>query len=143
MSLEKKRCICMRNCNDKTFDLQIPVRPFRHNEYERFITAAFPYYGASFSMVHYFSSLCYVLRNPSQPTYCSQKKDWNPFFPFREQEVTPVSSFSKNKQEKRKGIRSHPLCCLVVVKNYVALNIQHVNLVYSKKKHAFGELSIQ
>lgn len=30
---------------------QIPVRPFRHNEYERFITAAFPYYGASFSMV--------------------------------------------------------------------------------------------
>ena len=31
--------------------LQIPVRPFRHNEYERFITAAFPYYGASFTMV--------------------------------------------------------------------------------------------
>lgn len=30
---------------------QIPVRPFRHNEYERFITAAFPYYGASFSMM--------------------------------------------------------------------------------------------
>ncbi|KAK6946206.1 Dolichyl-diphosphooligosaccharide--protein glycosyltransferase 48kDa subunit [Dillenia turbinata] len=29
---------------------QIPVRPFRHNEYERFITAAFPYYGGSFSM---------------------------------------------------------------------------------------------
>ncbi|KAF9620256.1 hypothetical protein IFM89_010991 [Coptis chinensis] len=28
---------------------QIPVRPFRHNEYERFLTAAFPYYGASFS----------------------------------------------------------------------------------------------
>lgn len=28
---------------------QIPVRPFRHNEYERFITAAYPYYGASFS----------------------------------------------------------------------------------------------
>ncbi|XP_065875198.1 dolichyl-diphosphooligosaccharide--protein glycosyltransferase 48 kDa subunit [Euphorbia lathyris] len=27
---------------------QIPVRPFRHNEYERFITTAFPYYGASF-----------------------------------------------------------------------------------------------
>lgn len=32
--------------------LQIPVRPFRHNEYERFITTAFPYYGASFSMVN-------------------------------------------------------------------------------------------
>ncbi|CAA0807587.1 Dolichyl-diphosphooligosaccharide--protein glycosyltransferase 48 kDa subunit [Striga hermonthica] len=30
---------------------QIPVRPFRHNEYERFITAAYPYYGASFSMM--------------------------------------------------------------------------------------------
>ncbi|RVW48440.1 Dolichyl-diphosphooligosaccharide--protein glycosyltransferase 48 kDa subunit [Vitis vinifera] len=29
---------------------QIPVRPFRHNEYERFITAAFPYYGSSFTM---------------------------------------------------------------------------------------------
>ncbi|KAF5182453.1 Dolichyl-diphosphooligosaccharide--protein glycosyltransferase subunit [Thalictrum thalictroides] len=28
---------------------QIPVRPFRHNEYERFLTAAFPYYGSSFS----------------------------------------------------------------------------------------------
>ncbi|KAJ4966917.1 hypothetical protein NE237_018766 [Protea cynaroides] len=28
---------------------QIPVRPFRHDEYERFITTAFPYYGASFS----------------------------------------------------------------------------------------------
>ncbi|KAF3439033.1 hypothetical protein FNV43_RR17308 [Rhamnella rubrinervis] len=28
---------------------QIPVRPFRHNEYERFITTAFPYYGASFT----------------------------------------------------------------------------------------------
>lgn len=31
--------------------MQIPVRPFRHNEYERFIPAAYPYYGASFSMV--------------------------------------------------------------------------------------------
>lgn len=30
---------------------QIPVRPFRHNEYERFITAAYPYYGACFSMM--------------------------------------------------------------------------------------------
>ncbi|MCL7028639.1 hypothetical protein MKW94_023044 [Papaver nudicaule] len=28
---------------------QIPVRPYRHNEYERFIPTAFPYYGASFS----------------------------------------------------------------------------------------------
>ncbi|OAY29485.1 dolichyl-diphosphooligosaccharide--protein glycosyltransferase 48 kDa subunit [Manihot esculenta] len=30
---------------------QIPVRPFRHNEYERFILAAYPYYGAAFSMM--------------------------------------------------------------------------------------------
>ncbi|XP_047323730.1 dolichyl-diphosphooligosaccharide--protein glycosyltransferase 48 kDa subunit-like [Impatiens glandulifera] len=30
---------------------QIPVRPFRHNEYERFIPAAFPYYGGTFSMM--------------------------------------------------------------------------------------------
>ncbi|KAA8547312.1 hypothetical protein F0562_003824 [Nyssa sinensis] len=28
---------------------QIPIRPFRHNEYDRFIKTAFPYYGASFS----------------------------------------------------------------------------------------------
>ncbi|XP_034684450.1 dolichyl-diphosphooligosaccharide--protein glycosyltransferase 48 kDa subunit-like [Vitis riparia] len=28
---------------------QIPVRPFKHNEYERFIKTAFSYYGASFS----------------------------------------------------------------------------------------------
>ncbi|XP_071722437.1 dolichyl-diphosphooligosaccharide--protein glycosyltransferase 48 kDa subunit-like [Rutidosis leptorrhynchoides] len=27
---------------------QSPVRPYNHNEYERFITTAFPYYGASF-----------------------------------------------------------------------------------------------
>lgn len=34
---------------------QIPVRPFRHNEYERFIPTAFPYYGASFTtMVGFF-----------------------------------------------------------------------------------------
>ncbi|KAL2905608.1 Dolichyl-diphosphooligosaccharide--protein glycosyltransferase 48 kDa subunit [Bienertia sinuspersici] len=28
---------------------QIPVRPFKHDEYERFIPVAFPYYGGSFS----------------------------------------------------------------------------------------------
>ena len=28
---------------------QIPVRPFRHDEYERFIPSAFPYYAGSFS----------------------------------------------------------------------------------------------
>lgn len=30
---------------------QIPVRPFRHNEYERFIMAAYPYYSSCFSMM--------------------------------------------------------------------------------------------
>ncbi|KGN61764.1 dolichyl-diphosphooligosaccharide--protein glycosyltransferase 48 kDa subunit [Cucumis sativus] len=30
---------------------QIPVRPFRHNEYERFIPTAYPYYGSAFSMM--------------------------------------------------------------------------------------------
>ncbi|XP_065857635.1 dolichyl-diphosphooligosaccharide--protein glycosyltransferase 48 kDa subunit-like [Euphorbia lathyris] len=30
---------------------QIPVRPYRHNEYERFIPAAYPYYGAAYSMM--------------------------------------------------------------------------------------------
>ncbi|XP_021731630.1 dolichyl-diphosphooligosaccharide--protein glycosyltransferase 48 kDa subunit-like [Chenopodium quinoa] len=30
---------------------QIPVRHFRHNEFERFITAAYPYYGSCFSMM--------------------------------------------------------------------------------------------
>jgi oligosaccharyltransferase complex subunit beta len=28
-----------------------PVRPFRHNEYERFIDSAYPYYASSFSML--------------------------------------------------------------------------------------------
>ncbi|PWZ38464.1 Dolichyl-diphosphooligosaccharide--protein glycosyltransferase subunit [Zea mays] len=32
-----------------SFTKQIPVRPYRHNEYERFITSAYPYYTASFS----------------------------------------------------------------------------------------------
>lgn len=30
---------------------QIPVRPFYHDEYERFIPSAFPYYASSFSMM--------------------------------------------------------------------------------------------
>lgn len=30
---------------------QIPVRPFRHTQYERFISSAFPYYAAAFSMM--------------------------------------------------------------------------------------------
>lgn len=39
---------------------QIPVRPFRHNEYERFLTAAFPYYGASFSTMAGFFIFTFV-----------------------------------------------------------------------------------
>jgi oligosaccharyltransferase complex subunit beta len=30
---------------------RVPVRPFRHNEYERFIFSAYPYYAGSFSML--------------------------------------------------------------------------------------------
>eukprot|EP01113_Clastostelium_recurvatum_P002622 TRINITY_DN1110_c0_g1_i1.p1 TRINITY_DN1110_c0_g1~~TRINITY_DN1110_c0_g1_i1.p1 ORF type:complete len:432 (-),score=111.58 TRINITY_DN1110_c0_g1_i1:76-1371(-) len=33
-----------------TFD-RIPVRPFRHNQYERFIDSAYPYYAGAFSML--------------------------------------------------------------------------------------------
>ncbi|CAH1421633.1 unnamed protein product [Lactuca virosa] len=39
---------------------QIPVRPFRHNEYERFIPTAFPYYGASFSTMAAFFVFSFV-----------------------------------------------------------------------------------
>lgn len=31
--------------------ITVPVRPFRHNEYERFIPAAYPYYASAFSMM--------------------------------------------------------------------------------------------
>ena len=30
---------------------QVPVRPFRHNEYERFIVSAFPYYASVVSLM--------------------------------------------------------------------------------------------
>jgi len=30
---------------------QVSIRPFRHNEYERFIPSAFPYYASAFSMM--------------------------------------------------------------------------------------------
>lgn len=36
------------NCYDVP---QVPVRPFRHNEYERFVPAAYPYYASAFSML--------------------------------------------------------------------------------------------
>ncbi|KAJ4716464.1 Dolichyl-diphosphooligosaccharide--protein glycosyltransferase 48 kDa subunit [Melia azedarach] len=39
---------------------QIPVRPYRHNEYERFIPAAYPYYGAAFSMMAGFFVFTFV-----------------------------------------------------------------------------------
>jgi len=31
------------------FEEQVPIRPFRHDEYERFIPAAYPYYASIFS----------------------------------------------------------------------------------------------
>ncbi|XP_057964207.1 dolichyl-diphosphooligosaccharide--protein glycosyltransferase 48 kDa subunit isoform X2 [Malania oleifera] len=43
-----------------TLSKQIPVRPFRHNEYERFIPAAYPYYGAAFSMMAGFFIFSFV-----------------------------------------------------------------------------------
>lgn len=42
----------------QTTELQIPVRPYRHNEYERFLPAAYPYYGSAFSMVCFSLFLC-------------------------------------------------------------------------------------
>ncbi|XVE49386.1 hypothetical protein DITRI_Ditri01bG0079500 [Diplodiscus trichospermus] len=39
---------------------QIPVRPYRHNEYERFIPAAYPYYGAAFCMMAGFFIFSFV-----------------------------------------------------------------------------------
>jgi len=31
--------------------IRTPVRPFKHNEYERFINSAYPYYASAFSMM--------------------------------------------------------------------------------------------
>nr|KJB79491.1 hypothetical protein B456_013G052700 [Gossypium raimondii]KJB79492.1 hypothetical protein B456_013G052700 [Gossypium raimondii] len=39
---------------------QIPVRPYRHNEYERFIPTAYPYYGAAFSTMAGFFIFSFV-----------------------------------------------------------------------------------
>ena len=47
---------------------QISVRPFRHNEYERFIPAAYPYYTSAFSMmagVLLFSFVFLYYRDPA------------------------------------------------------------------------------
>jgi len=38
----------------------VKVRPFRHNEYERFIPAAYPYYAAAFSMMTGFAIFSFV-----------------------------------------------------------------------------------
>ncbi|KAK6136805.1 hypothetical protein DH2020_029453 [Rehmannia glutinosa] len=56
---------------------QIPVRPFRHNEYERFIPAAYPYYGASFSMVAPSLNFLYsLLVNVTLLYHCFHHKRW-------------------------------------------------------------------
>ncbi len=39
---------------------QVPVRPFRHNEFERFLTAAYPYYAAAASTMAAFFALTLV-----------------------------------------------------------------------------------
>jgi len=45
-----------------------PVRPFRHNQYERFIPGAFPYYAAAFSMMFGFVlfSAVFLYSKPSK-----------------------------------------------------------------------------
>ncbi|XP_062189072.1 dolichyl-diphosphooligosaccharide--protein glycosyltransferase 48 kDa subunit [Phragmites australis] len=43
-----------------SFTKQIPVRPYRHNEYERFIASAYPYYTASFSTMGAFFIFSFV-----------------------------------------------------------------------------------
>ncbi|GJN09914.1 hypothetical protein PR202_ga27968 [Eleusine coracana subsp. coracana] len=43
-----------------SFTKQIPVRPYRHSEYERFITSAYPYYAASFSTMGAFFVFSFV-----------------------------------------------------------------------------------
>ncbi len=36
---------------------QVSVRPFKHNEYERFLLPAYPYYASAFSMMFGFFTL--------------------------------------------------------------------------------------
>lgn len=49
---------------------RVPVRPFRHNEYERFIDAAYPYYAGSFSMMAglFVFSWFFLYNREKQPT---------------------------------------------------------------------------
>ncbi len=43
---------------------QAPVRPFRHNEFDRFLVAAYPYYASTFStMAAFFIFGFYFLYN--------------------------------------------------------------------------------
>lgn len=47
----------------------VPIHPFRHNEYPRFITAAYPYYAGSFSVIvafWIFSVLFLFYRDPKK-----------------------------------------------------------------------------
>ncbi|KYQ88802.1 dolichyl-diphosphooligosaccharide-protein glycotransferase [Tieghemostelium lacteum] len=48
-----------------------PIRPFRHDSYERFIPSAYPYYAASFSMIigtFIFSIIFLLHRDSTKPT---------------------------------------------------------------------------
>lgn len=45
----------------------VKVRPFRHNEYERFIPAAYPYYAAVFSMLFGFSIFSFFFLYHREP----------------------------------------------------------------------------
>jgi oligosaccharyltransferase complex subunit beta len=47
----------------------LPLRPYRHNEYDRFLVVAYPYYAASFSMMGGFLLFSLVwLYHKDQPT---------------------------------------------------------------------------
>ncbi|KAK9840322.1 hypothetical protein WJX74_007586 [Apatococcus lobatus] len=46
---------------------QAPVRPFKHDEYERFIPAAFPYYASTFSMMGGFFALTLLFLYHKRP----------------------------------------------------------------------------
>eukprot|EP00126_Sphaerothecum_destruens_P004588 Sdes_comp18274_c0_seq2m7921 len=54
---------------------QVPVRPFTHNQYERFIPCAFPYYAGAFSMMGGFLLFSFVFLHYSDPNDVSPKKN--------------------------------------------------------------------
>jgi oligosaccharyltransferase complex subunit beta len=50
------------------------VRPFRHDEYERFIPAAYPYYASAFSMIFGFYLFTFLFLYHQSPTKKNQNR---------------------------------------------------------------------